>query len=131
MKSALERQQALSRQLDQSATDLRQSLEQTAERQAFDQELMRKLKELSELMQQIQSPELKRALERMQKALENVEPRALEQNLPQWREQNQQMLENLERSLELLKSLREEEKLAALAERASSSSATRASLTAN
>ena len=54
----------------------------------------------------------------MQEALENLDRRALEQQMPQWRAENKQMLENLERTLELLKKLRDEEHLQALAQRA-------------
>ena len=43
LKTALERQAELGQQLDEASRDLQQSIEQAAERQAFDQELMRKL----------------------------------------------------------------------------------------
>jgi hypothetical protein len=118
MKSALDRQQDLSQKLDQASQDLKQSLEQAAERKAFNDELTRRLKEMAELTSQIQSPEFKDALQRIQKALENMDRRALEQSLPDWKKQNEQMLANLERSIELLKRLREEENLDALAHRA-------------
>ncbi|MBI1798090.1 MAG: hypothetical protein HYR73_00185 [Candidatus Eisenbacteria bacterium] len=118
MKSALERQQDLSHRLDQASRDLHQSLEQAAERKAFNEELTRRLREMSELVNQIQSPEFRDALRRIQQALENMDRRALEQNVPEWQKQNQDMLTNLERSIELLKRLREEEKLDALAHRA-------------
>ncbi|TMQ70883.1 MAG: hypothetical protein E6K80_07145 [Candidatus Eisenbacteria bacterium] len=69
-------------------------------------------------MKQIQSPEFKDALKKMQQALENLDRRALEQQMPDWRAQNQELLNNLERTLELLKKLREEEKVQELAKRA-------------
>ena len=118
MRNALERQQELSKQLDEASKTLRESVEQAAERKAFDQELLRKMREMADLLQQIQSPELRKAMEKMQQALQNLDKRALEQNLAQMREQNQELLENLQRSIELLKRLREEEKLASLAQRA-------------
>ncbi len=118
MKTALERQQELSRRIHEAAGELRQSLEDAAERQAYDDELMRKLREMSELVQQIESPEFKQALERIRKAMERMEPRASEPEVKQWRDASRQMLENLERTLALLKQLRAEERLAALAKRA-------------
>ena len=118
MKSALERQQDLSRRVDQAAQDLNKSLEQAAERRAFSDELSKKLHEMQQLVNQIQSPEFREALKRIQQALENLDKRALDQSLPDWRRQNQDMLKNLERSIELLKRLRQEEKLDALAHRA-------------
>ncbi|MCC6349460.1 MAG: hypothetical protein IT347_07705 [Candidatus Eisenbacteria bacterium] len=118
MKRATERQQELSRQIDRAAQDMRQQLSDAAERQAFRAELQDKLREMSELMRQIQSPEFRDALERMKKALEQMDRRTLEQTLPEMREQNRDLLKNLERSLALLKQLRDEEKLDALANRA-------------
>ena len=51
MKSALDRQQELTQKLDEAARQLRESLEQAAERQAFDEQLTSKLREMMKLMQ--------------------------------------------------------------------------------
>jgi hypothetical protein len=118
LKSALERQSDLSQQIDRAAQQLRESIEQATEREAFNQQLTAKLKELAQLMDQVQSPEFKEALRKMREALEKLDRAPLEQQLPQWRDQNRDMLANLERTLELLKQLRQEEKLESLAQRA-------------
>ncbi len=118
MKSALERQQEISQQMNRAIGELKQSLEQGAERDAFREELQRKLQEMAELMRQIESPEFREALRKMQEALERMDRRAMEQQLPEWRERNREMLANLERTIELLKNLRQEERLEALARRA-------------
>ena len=118
MKSALEHQQQLGDKIDQATQQLRESLEKAAERQAFDREMVDKLKEMAHLMEQIQSPEFKDALRKMQEALENLDRRALDQNLPQWRMESSEMLSNLQRTVDLLKQLRREEQLDALAKRA-------------
>ncbi len=118
LRSALERQQGVSQKIDQASGELRESLEQAAERQAFNETLTRKLREMSELMNQIQSPEFREALRRLQQAIQELDRRTLEQGLPEWRKQNQETLANLERSIDLLKRLREEERLDALAKRA-------------
>src|SRR5512143_2781852 len=55
VKSAVERQQELARQIDQATNDLRQSLAEAAERRAFDETLTRRLREMAEVMDQIQS----------------------------------------------------------------------------
>jgi hypothetical protein len=118
LRGALQRQQDIGRQIDQAAQQLQQSTEQAAERNAFDQDLMRKMNQVQQLMQQIQSPEFKEALRKMQQALENLDRRALERQMPEWRSENKDLVENLERTLELLKKLREEEKVQELAQRA-------------
>jgi hypothetical protein len=118
VKSALDRQQDLSRQIDEASRQLRESLQQAAERRAFDDQLTRKLRELAQVMDQIQSQEFKDAMRRLQEALENTQRRPPEPGLQDWRRQNEQLLKNLERTLELLKRLRQEERLQALAQRA-------------
>jgi hypothetical protein len=118
LRSAMQRQTEVGRQIDEATEGLRRSLEQAAERQAFDQELMRKMREVHELLQQIQSPEFKEAMRKMQQALENLDRRSLERQIPEWRAENRELIENLERTLELLKKLREEERLQSLAQRA-------------
>ena len=118
MRSALQRQQEIGKKIDEAAQQLQQSLEQAAERQAFDQDLTKKLQQITELMQQIQSPEFKDALKKMQQALEKMDRQQLDRTMPQWKANNEEMIKSLERTLELLKKLREEEKLQSLGERA-------------
>jgi hypothetical protein len=118
MKRAAERQQAVAEKVNEAAKEMRESLEQAAERQAFQEQLQRKLKEMSELLQQIQSQEFKDALKKMQEALQRMDRRDMEETLPQMQQQNRDMLQQLDRSMELLKQLREEERMDALSRRA-------------
>jgi len=118
MKRAVERQAQVSERLQQAAEQMRERASDAAERDAFREELQTKLREMAELMQQIESPEFKDAMKRLQEAIERTDRREAEQALPQVREQNQQMLENLKRTLELLKQMREEERMESLGRRA-------------
>ena len=117
VKKTAERQQAVAEQVKDAAKQMRESLDQAAERQAFQEQLQRKLKEMSELLQQVQSEEFKSALKRMQDALEKMDRRAMEESIPKLQQENKDMMQQLQRSLELLKQLREEERLEALAQR--------------
>lgn len=118
VKSTLDRQQDLSRQIDEASRQLREGLQQAAERRAFDEQLTRKLRELAQVMDQIQSQEFKDAVRRLQEALENTQRRPPEPGLQDLQRQNELLLRNLERTLELLKRLRQEERLQSLARRA-------------
>lgn len=118
LRSAVQRQQELGQKIEEAAKDLQRAVEHAAERQAFDEELTRKLRELNELLAQVQSQELREAMRRMQEAIEKMDHQALEQELPKLRQENQETLAQLQRSIELIKKLREEEKLQALAQRA-------------
>ena len=118
MRKTLERQNDLSRQIDAAAQQMKDHTSDAAERQAYREELQQKLKEMSELLQKIQSQEFKDALKRMQDALKQMDQREMEQALPKLSEENKDLLKNLERSLALLKQLRQDEKMDALAQRA-------------
>jgi hypothetical protein len=118
LKNALERQQDLAKKIEDASQQLQENLDQAAERKAFDEQLQAKLQEMARLMQQVQSKEFKEALKKMQEALEQLDKKALEQNLPKWQQENKDLLKNLERTVELLKQLHEEERLQALAQRA-------------
>jgi hypothetical protein len=118
LKSALERQQQVGQKIDEAVEQLKETLEKASERDAFNEELMRRLHETSELMKQIQSPEFKDALQKMQEAIQRMDQQQLEQNLPDWRQQNKDMLQQLQRTIDMLKRMREEERLDALAKRA-------------
>jgi hypothetical protein len=118
LRSAVQRQQQLGQHIEEAARDLQQSVEHAAERQAFDEQLMDKLRELNDLLSQVQSEELKEAMQRMQEALERLDRESLERELPRLRQENQEMLTNLQRTIDLLKKLREEENLQSLAQRA-------------
>ena len=118
MRKTLERQNDLSKQIDAAAQQMKDHVTDAAERQAFREELQQKLKEMSELLQKIQSQEFKDALKRMQDALKQMDKREMEQTLPQLTQENKDLLKNLERSLALLKQLRQDEKMDALSQRA-------------
>ena len=118
VKRTAERQQAVAEQVRDAAREMRETLDQATERQAFQEQLQRKLKEMSELLKDVQSPQFKDALKRMQDALEKMDRRAMEESLPKLQQENKDMLQQLQRSLELLKQMREEERLEALANRA-------------
>ena len=118
MRKALERQQALSEKLAKAAEDVRQSAADAAERQAFSEQLQNKLHEMSELMKQIQSPEFRDAVQKMREALERMDRANMEQQLPRLRQANRDLLKSVERNLALLRQLRDEERMDALARRA-------------
>jgi hypothetical protein len=117
LKSALQRQQDLTNQVEESVQQVRESLDMAAERRAFDDRITRKLQEISQLMQQIQSKELKDAIQKLQDALQKMDRREMSQALPQWQKEAEQMIQNLERTAELLKQLRQEETMESLAKR--------------
>lgn len=72
---------------------------------------LQKYRELQKLMQELTSPEMKKALEEMQKAIQNLSPEQLEEALKNFQFSQEDLLKNLERTINLLKQVQAEQKL--------------------
>ena len=74
-------------------------------------ETMKKYEELQKLMQELTSPEMKKALEEIQKAMKELSPEQLQEALKNFQFSQEQLLQNLERTINLLKQVQAEQKL--------------------
>lgn len=72
---------------------------------------LQKYMELQKLMQELTSPQMKKALEELQKAMENLSPQQLEEALKNFQLSQEDLLKNLERTINLLKQVQAEQKL--------------------
>lgn len=117
-KEAAERQAEISQKMQEVTRQLEEASRQAAEHQAFREDVLEKLQEISKLVAELQTPELKDAIRRLQESLREVDPRKLEANLRQLQNAQDELLKNLERTLALLKRIRQEEKLESAARRA-------------
>lgn len=117
-KEAADRQQEIADKMQQVADQLEESARQGAENQAFQQEMLAKMQEISKLVRELDSPELKEAIQRLQQSLQQVDPRRMEASLQKLSQSQEEMMKGLERTLELLKKVRQEEQLQAAARRA-------------
>ena len=81
-------------------------------------ELLEKYDELQQLLSEIASPELMKALEQLSNALDEVDPEKLRQAAENFQLSQEEMLKNIEKSLQILKQLKLERQLEELAERA-------------
>ena len=117
-KEAAERQAEIAEKMQQVAEQLEQSNQQAAENQAYRDDILAKMQEISKLVRELDSPELKDAIRKLQESLQQVDPRRLEANLQKLQQSQQELMKGLERTLELLKRVRQEEELHAAARRA-------------
>ena len=117
-KEAADRQQEIADKMQQVADQLQESARQGAENQAFQQEMLAKMQEIAKLVRDLDSPELKDAIQKLQESLQQVDPRRMEASLQKLQQSQEEMMKGLERTLELLKKVRQEEQLQAAARRA-------------
>ena len=117
-KDAAEKQRQLADQMSKAAQALEQRAETAQEHKAYEDELLAKMQELSKLVAELKDEDLKRSLDELSKKVNQADPRQLQQQLKDLAQQQKELLAGLERSLELMKKLRQEEKAHEAAERA-------------
>lgn len=115
-KNVLEKQQDLAERLQNLADDMQENLEDLQYNRLISEEIVEKLQELQTLMEEIATPELKEAMRKLQEALDKMDPEELRQALEEFQMTSEELLENLDRSLELMKQLAIEQKMDLLVE---------------
>ncbi|MBN1504421.1 MAG: hypothetical protein JW952_05085, partial [Candidatus Eisenbacteria bacterium] len=81
-------------------------------------ELVDKIQELSKLLGEIQSPELRDAIDRLNAALAKLDREAMAEAMSQCSFSQEDLLQGLDRAIELLKQIKQDEELRALVEEA-------------
>ena len=108
---ALEKQKAVEEKLNDIRQSLDQTLENLSENQMTSQEIGEKMEEIRELLEQIDSEELRKHMEELRKAVEELKPEDIKKALENLNLDTQEMLQNLERTAELLKRIAQEQKM--------------------
>ncbi len=115
-KGVLEKQQEIANNLQQLADDMQENLEKLEQNKLIGDEIAEKMQELQNLMEEISTPELKEAMKKLQEAMQKMDPEEMKKALEEFQMTAEELLENLERSLALMKQLAIEQKMDLLAE---------------
>ena len=118
IQKTLEGQQALREQIDKVAEKLGQDADKLSQSRSLNAELVQKLNELHQLLNQLHDQSILRAMQKVQDALKKMNPQDLERAMKEMKLTQEDVVRNLEKTIELLKQIKMEEKLEALAERA-------------
>lgn len=110
-RETLEKQQNLAERMQKLARDMQENLDRLQENSLIGEEIAEKMREMQSLMDQVATPELKEAMQKLQEALQKLDPDALRKALEDFKMTSQELLENLDRSLSLLKQLAIEQKM--------------------
>ena len=116
LESTLERESERASALEELATELEETIEQMEEKGTDTDQMLEKLERIRELMGDIATPELQRALAELQQAAQDPDPQALADALKQFNEDQQAFQERLERTIALLEQVQNEQKLQAVVE---------------
>lgn len=114
LESELERADAL----EELAREFEQTIDKLEENQLVPEQVLDVVEEIRRLMAEVTSPELRAALEAMQRATERLDPADLAEALQQFNESQDQFQERLDQTLALLQKVQAEQQLEAVAQQA-------------
>ncbi len=110
-KSVMEKQKDIAEKMEQLASEMQENLDRLEENSLIGEEIAEKMQELQMLMEEIAPPEFKEAMRKLQEALQNMDPDEMKKAMENFQMSAEEFLENLDRSLSLLKKLALEQKM--------------------
>jgi hypothetical protein len=108
---ALETQKGVQQKIEEAKRSLDETLQKLSENEMTSQQIGEKLEEIRDLMEQINSDELKKYMEQMRQAMEKLSPEEMKQALENLQINTEEMLQRLERTANLLKQLQKEQQM--------------------
>ncbi len=111
VQNTLERQRSMEEQLSEVVDRLQETMQKASDRARMNQDLVQKMGEINELLDNLADDDLKKSFDALSKALEQLNRDAVRQALEQLQANQQDMLQGLDRTIELLKQIRREEQV--------------------
>ncbi len=117
VEEALKKQEELVGRMEQTAEQARQDVKK-AQGFKFDPQTVEKLAELKELFDQVASEEMRRSMEQMQQALQNMDRKQIEKALENFKLSQEDFQQKLDAAIASLKELKQERMLSLLKQEA-------------
>ncbi|HET9235415.1 MAG TPA: hypothetical protein VFP10_14875, partial [Candidatus Eisenbacteria bacterium] len=117
VQKSLDQQAALEKQVSELVGRLSQTLDKASSRAQMDQELVEKMSEINEMLENLSDEDTRRAFRELSRALDQMDRNALRQALEKVKVSQEEMLRGMDRTLELLKQIRREEQMASVVDR--------------
>ncbi|MFZ5980288.1 MAG: DUF4175 family protein [Candidatus Zixiibacteriota bacterium] len=108
------RNQEILQKVQEMSEQMNQSLEKMKENALLSRQIMEKLEEIRKLFQEVATPEMMEAQEKLMEALKNMDRQELQDAMKQFQLSQEEMLQRLERTLSLLKKMQLEQKMEAM-----------------
>ncbi len=112
---ALSRQQDMQEELESLTEELRLDLEETASRNMASVEMVERMERVAELMDEISNETLDRLREELRAAMEELSERDIREAMSEVARRQQEFLDKLDRTINLLEELKREQEMAGLA----------------
>jgi len=118
LQEEMKAQEDLLKKLEDVRDTIDEMMSKAEESSLMSLELLEKYSELQKLMTDYATPEMKKAMEQMSKALEEANPEQLMQAAEMFQQNQEELLRQIDKSLEIMKQLKMERQLEELAQRA-------------
>ena len=116
LETAIDDQAAASEKLERVSKKLEETLGRLQQSGLLGDETLQKLNQIQGLLSEIETPRMKEAMEELRGAMQRVDSKAVEEALKAFRGEQEGFQESLERTIALLRQLRTEQALDALAQ---------------
>ncbi len=118
LEAALDRERERAQALEEAAQELAEVAKKLSEQGLGSRELLDKMEEIRELMEEIASPELLEALRELEQSAGELDPEQLAETLKKFSEEYEVFEQRLDRTLALLRQVQAEQQLDAAVEKA-------------
>ncbi len=105
-------------QIEKTAEEMEKSIDKMAENSILSRQIMEKLAQIQKLFEEVATPEMKAAQQKLMEARRKMDPKELQKAVEDFEMSQKEMLERLERTLALLKKLQLEQAMEALVRQA-------------
>lgn len=112
----MERHKEIEEDLKSVAKQLEQSAREMEENRLVTPETIERLQELNDLLQEVATDDMRKAMEDLAKAMEELDPEEIEKAAEQMQLTQQDFMERLDRTIDMLKQMKDMQTLDALAE---------------
>lgn len=119
MQEIMKRQDELNNRVSDIKKDLEKMTQELNKQNAISPETMQKYQELQKLMDEVRTPELENAFRKLEQAMKNMDPKALEQAMKEVQFNEEQFKKSVERTANILKKIKMEQKLDEMMKRTS------------
>lgn len=116
-RQSMEQMQQTEQKLKDISEKLDKMIQSAKDQNLFDKETLDKYSELQELFQDLLSPELQAAMEKLQQAMQDQNPQQIQQAMQDFQASMENFKQSVERTLEIFKRVQIEQKLDELSQR--------------
>jgi hypothetical protein len=114
LENILDQQELTAEKLEEMARKMEESIEQMENNNLLSEQIMQKMMELQKLFKEVATQEMKDAMKKLAEALKEMSQEEIEKAMDEFQMTQEEMLKRLERSVELLKRMQIEQKMAAM-----------------